>query len=164
MYRVIAIVGGTLLLAACSSSGSLVNLDGLKPEPMTETIQFETDPAGAEARTSTGQTCRTPCSLSLPANNSFTVTFNLAGYAPETETIELVSMGDGTSRLRPNPVMADLTPAPATAKKPAPAKKKPATKKKPTAAAPAPTNTAAAPAAPPPTNTAASPWPAPQPR
>ena len=162
MYRVIAILGTGLLLAACSSASSW--LDGMKPEPLTDTVQFESEPSGAEAKTSTGQSCRTPCSLALPASTAFTVTFNLAGYAPETEQVEMVSQGDGTSRLRPNPVIVEMTPAPAGPRKPAPPakKKKPAAKPK-TAAAPKPAATAAAPAAQAAAPaSASSPWPAPQ--
>jgi len=159
MYRGFVILGGSLILAACTSTPSWLNIDSLKPEPITDTVQFETVPPGAEARTTTGQTCRTPCSLSLPANAPFSVTFNLNGYHPETEQVELVSMGDGSSRLRPNPVMVELTAAPPAPRKPAPTAKKPA--KKP-AAKPRPAAGAApAPAAA--SNPAgASPWPTPQ--
>lgn len=169
MYRGFVILGASLLLAACSSTPSWLNVDSLKPEPMMDAVQFESDPAGAEAKTSTGQTCRTPCSLSLPASTPFSVTFNLNGYQSETETVELISMGDGSSRLRPNPVMVDMTLAPPSQKKPAakpgkrPAKKPVAAKppkkpKKPktqAGTAPAPA-TASAPSC------SDSPWPAPQ--
>ena len=107
MHRVIAIVSGGLALAACSS----VNLDFLKPAPVMETVRFESQPPGAEAKVSNGQTCRTPCALALPAGGPYTVTFTLNGYQPEADQIELVSMGDNTSRLEPNPVLATLNPA-----------------------------------------------------
>jgi hypothetical protein len=150
MYRVIAIVSGGLALAACSS----MNLDFLKPAPVMETVQLESQPPGAEAKVSNGQTCRTPCALALPAGGPYTVTFTLGGYQQEAEQIQLVSMGDNTSRLEPNPVLVTLNPA-----APAPAKKRPAPKKrvaKP-AAKPAPANAAPPPAEPP---ASASPWPA----
>ena len=53
------------------------------------------------------------------------MTFTLPGYQPETEKLDLVAMGDGTSQLRPNPVLVELTPLP-----PQPKSKKPAPKKK----------------------------------
>ncbi len=159
MHRVIAIVSGGLALAACSS----VNLDFLKPAPVMETVRFESQPPGAEAKVSNGQTCRTPCALALPAGGPHTVTFTLSGYQPEADQIELVSMGDNTSRLQPNPVLATLNPAappPAAKRKPV-AKKRPA---KPVAKrAPAPRPAAPNGAAPPATTAAppasASPWP-----
>lgn len=159
-YRVFVVLGAGLLLAACTSSSSWLNLDALKPAPPTDTVRFETTPPGAEARTSAGQTCQTPCALTLPANAPFTVTFSLNGYLPESEQIELVSVDDGSTRLRPNPVTVLLAAAPP----PPPVKKKPVRKRgtaKPKAAAKpaAPRAAAPRPAAP----AAASPWPAPQP-
>jgi len=160
MYRVIAIVGGGLALAACSSTADWLNLSALKPGPIMDTVRFESTPPGADAKTSNGQTCKTPCALVLPADAPLSVTFALNGYLPDTETLDPISSGGGPSALQPNPVMVELEPAPPPpvkpVKKPAPAKKKPAAK--PTAAVkPAPAPMAAAPAPQP----AASPWPAP---
>src|SRR5665647_1463162 len=92
MYRVIMIVGGALALAACSSTPDWMNLDALKPAPIMDTVRFESEPPGAEAKTSNGQTCRTPCALALPVNTPMTVTFTLNGYTPESENIEPISI------------------------------------------------------------------------
>ncbi|HEX5509049.1 MAG TPA: PEGA domain-containing protein [Pseudolabrys sp.] len=169
MYRVAGVVAITLTLAACSS----VSLDALKPQPTTDTVRFESEPPGAEAKVSNGQTCTTPCSLSLPESAGYSVVFSLNGYEPESDNIELVTGENGAPNLRPNPVLVELTPAPAPPKKPAakkpvhkkPASKKPVAKKKPAAAKPAAqaapassapaTAVAAQPQAP-----ASSPWPA----
>jgi hypothetical protein len=168
MYRVIAIVSGGLALAACSSTPDWVSLDALKPAPSLSTVRFESEPPGAEAKTSNGQTCRTPCALALPANGPLAVTFTLNGFLPESENIEPVSSGIGTPELRPNPVQVELTPAPPQTKpvkKPAAAKKKAAAKpaakpraKTSTARTPAPT--AAAPAQ----QQAPAPWPSTPPK
>src|SRR5476649_569096 len=131
MYRVIAIVIVGLALAACSSTPDWMNLDALKPAPAMDTVRFESEPPGAEAKTSTGQTCRTPCALALPTGAPMAVTFTLNGFQPETENIEPVSSGIGTPELRTNPVQVELTPAPPQpkpVKKPATAKKKAAAK------------------------------------
>lgn len=152
MYRVLSVLVGGLLLAACSSTPDWMSLDALKPAPITESIQFETEPAGATATLSTGQNCKTPCTVAVPADKPLSVTFTLAGYQPASEQIEAVLL-DGSMKLRPNPVTAELTPAPPA---PKPATKKPAPRKK-TSVAPAPkpaTTTAAAPA-----QAASSPWP-----
>ena len=90
MYRVLAIVGGALALAACSSSPDWMNLDGLKPGPSLDTVSLESEPPGAEAKASNGQTCRTPCSLALPVDAASSVTFTLNGYQPETERLEVI--------------------------------------------------------------------------
>ena len=161
MYRVLFVLSGGLLLAACGSTPDWMSLDSLKPAPLTESIQFETEPAGATATLSTGQNCKTPCAVSVPTDKPFSVTFTLPGYQPASEQVESVLL-DGSVKLRPNPVTAELTPAPpapkAAPKKPAPRKKTsaaPAPKPATAAAKPA-TTTAAAPA---PAPAASSPWP-----
>ena len=155
MYRVIAIVIGGLALAACSSSPDWMNLDVLKPAAAKDTVRLESDPPGAEAKTSDGQVCRTPCALAVPAIGPMSVTFALNGYQPDTETIEPVSNNVGYPEMRPNPVQVELTPTPPPPKpirKPV-RKKKPAPKPKP--------KTSAAPAAPAPAaaQQAPAPWP-----
>jgi outer membrane biosynthesis protein TonB len=159
MHRVIVIVTGGLALAACSSTPDWLNLDALKPAPALATVRFESQPPGAEAKTSNGQTCRTPCALALPTDAPMTVTFTLNGYQPDSEDIEPVSTGLGSPEMRPNPVQVELTPAPPPpkpVKKLAPKKKvavKPAAKPK-TSTAPAPAPMTAAPA-----QQAPAPWP-----
>jgi hypothetical protein len=150
IYRVFMIVSGALALAACSSSPDWMNLNGLKPAPIMDTVRFESEPLGAEAKTSNGQTCRTPCALALPVNSPLTVTFTLNGYQPESETIEPVADTDSPTQLRPNPVFVELAPAAPSSKsvnkKPAPKKKtaaKPAAQPKPAAATGAAPMTAA---------------------
>lgn len=128
-----------------------------------DTVRFESEPPGAEAKTSNGQSCKTPCALALPTAGPLTVTFSLPGYQPASEDIEVVTNTGSPPSLRPNPVVVELTAAPpAPAKKP-PAKKRPA--KKPAAKKPAASSSAApapAPAAEPaPAQQAPSPWPAP---
>jgi hypothetical protein len=161
MYRVIMILSGALTLAACSSTPDWMNLDGLKPSPIMDTVRLESEPPGAEAKTSNGQSCRTPCALALPVNAPLNVTFTLNGFQPETEAIEPISTTGSPTQLRPNPVVVELTPA-APAQKPAATKKKsagkpaakPAARAKPAAAnAPAAATTLAAPAQ------QQSPWP-----
>jgi len=160
MYRVFAIACGVLALAGCSS----LNLDALKPAPPMDTVRFESDPPGAEARVSNGQTCRTPCALALPANATYNVTFTLNGYLPGAETLEVASIGDNTMQLRPNPVVVQLAPAPPPPKPRKAVRKRPAAKPKPKAAkqaAPPAPKPAAPPAAapPPPPQAQPSPWP-----
>jgi hypothetical protein len=158
MYRVLTIVAGALTLAACSSSPDWMSLDGLKPAPAMDTVRFESEPPNAEVKASGGQTCRTPCALALPVSGPTTVTFTLAGYQPETETLEPITAIGSPTNLRPNPVTVELTPAPPAAKptkRPAAKKTAPAAKKTSAAkpAAPAPAASSSAPAA--------APWPAP---
>jgi hypothetical protein len=162
MYRVLTIIAGALTLAACSSSPDWMSLDGLKPAPAMDTVRFESEPPNAEVKASGGQTCRTPCALALPVSGPTTVTFTLAGYQPETETLEPITAIGSPTNLRPNPVTVELTPAPPSAKptkrpaaKKAAPKAAPAAKKTSTAPAPAPAPAASS------STPAAAPWPAP---
>jgi hypothetical protein len=159
MYRVVAIVGAGLAVAACSSTSNGAFGFG----PTKEAVRFESEPPGAEAKTSTGESCRTPCAIAMPTDKGFSVTFSLTGYKPATEELQLASMSDGTSQLRPNPVIATLAAVPPPKKKARAMKTvaKPAPKSKPVAAAPP----AATPAASPTTTWVqqpqkTSPWPA----
>jgi len=150
MRRVIAVLACGFTLAACSAS--LPSLDFFKPSPAAQTLRMDSKPQGAEAKTSQGQTCRTPCEVTVQtaSASNLSVTFALDGYQPQTVPVQPDAAASSGAL---NPVFAELqTMAPAPRKK-----KKTAAKKK-----AAPTTTAsAAPAAatsPPP---AAAPAPAP---
>ena len=86
----------------------------MKSAPAATTMQFESEPAGAEARTSLGQACRTPCTQTVTASE-FTVSFSLPGYQPQTVPVRVVASADGSdaegARLVPNPVFVELQPA-----------------------------------------------------
>jgi hypothetical protein len=128
MIRVTAALGCGLALAACSLS--MPSFDMFKSGPSTEVLRIESEPPGADARTSQGQTCRTPCELTLAADGEVAVTVQLAGYQPQTLPVR--ADGKGDNRLQPNPLYVELQPAaPVKPAKPAPA----APKRKTTAAA-----------------------------
>jgi hypothetical protein len=129
MGRVIAIVACGFGLAACSSN--LPSLNFFRSEPPTELLRIASEPPGADARTSQGQSCRTPCELTVQIAD-LTVTVALDGYEPQTIA---VSPDAGTNaqantppggRLSPNPILAELQviPPPPPAKRNKPRKKK----------------------------------------
>jgi PEGA domain len=156
-YEAIAFLGVGLVLSACSS---ISTPDWLKPAPIMDTVRFESDPPGAEAKISNGQACRTPCALALSVNEPLTVTFTLEGYQPVSESIEPVVTTD-LPQMRPNPVTALLTlvpPPPKPVKRPV--KKKSRPKKKPVAIRPAAGEKPAAVPAVPPTREPTLPAPA----
>jgi hypothetical protein len=114
---VVAFLGSGL--AACGISSWLPSAT-----PPTSTIQVESEPAGAEAKSSVGPSCRTPCSLTIATSSPFTVTFTLAGHASLTVPVTPRPPGDpreaGREALKfePDPVYAELEPvAPAKGKK-----------------------------------------------
>ena len=92
-------------------------------------LTIESDPPGADAKTSIGPSCRTPCMIPVPADRPFTVNYSLPGYLPqvvqvgprggaEAGTPDVAggfadSYGAPASlELMPNPVYAQLQPAP----------------------------------------------------
>jgi hypothetical protein len=119
--RVIAVAACGLAFASCSS---LSLMQSFEPEDVSLTI--DSAPPGAEARASNGGVCRTPCTLSVFGTNDFTVTYTLDGYVPQTVPVRSIqavrsAMIDLTpSRLDPNPVFAQLEPAPPPAPPPPP--------------------------------------------
>ncbi len=120
--RKIIVVAAGLGLAGCSSV-SMPSFSGFKSDPPAVTVQLESLPIGAEAKTSTGQTCKTPCSLSVPAADGFSVTFSAPKFLPETVPVLVVrqqpdnaspdyAQGQSASVvIDPNPVYAELKPA-----------------------------------------------------
>jgi len=159
-------------LAACSSMPAWMQQEPPPPpRPSTVALQIESQPAGAEAQLSSGQTCKTPCSIEVPPAE-LSVSFSLRGYQPQTVPIRVIDgdtgeprapgTGQPGDRLDPNPVSVTLNrvaprraaPRPAPQAAPRAAPSAPASRP---AARPAPM----APAAPVPEAAPASPWPPP---
>ena len=133
MRRVIAIALAGASLGGCSS----VSWDMFKSAPPTVQVRLESNPPGADANTSLGPGCKTPCSVSVPAPNApFTVNYALNKYQPVSVPVNVIkNPGDFTTPASvttdPNPVFAELQPAvpPKPVKKlhrPKPKKPKPA--------------------------------------
>jgi hypothetical protein len=101
---------------------------------------------GAEAKTSLGQSCRTPCQLAVQPGSDFSVTLALSGYQPQTVSVRPEAEGASVPpRLAPNPVQVTLQ-AVRPPKKPVAKKKTPvaaAARSAASTAAPAPAPTAA---------------------
>jgi hypothetical protein len=150
----IAVAGASLagLLAGCSSMPSL---DYFKPAPQLVPVQLESAPPGADATTSLGPGCKTPCTVSVPAPDAgFTVSFNLPRFQPVTVPVQVIrNPGDfstpATTIIEPSPVFAELRPAgpPPRAKSMRPKRpKKPKAAAAPAAESPFPAAPAAQPA------------------
>ena len=145
--RVFAIAVAGASLAGCSS----FSMDSFKPTPPPIQVQLELVPPGADATTSVGPGCKTPCSVAVAAPDAnFTVTFAMPRFQPVTVPVQVIrDPGDfttpGSTTIDPNPVVAELKPeGPPPRKKPVRPKKKP----KPAAAAPAAGSPFPSPAAP----------------
>jgi hypothetical protein len=113
MRRVIAIAAAGLSLAGCSS----FSMDYFKSAPPTMQVQIESNPPGADARTSLGQSCKTPCSVTLavPESGGFTVSYAMPRFQPATVPVQIIResgnlLTAGTAKPDPNPVVAELQP------------------------------------------------------
>lgn len=145
---------GMVLLGACSLAiaGCAANAPtpavfplANQPPPQHWTLHVKSEPPGAEAKAQ-GQSCRTPCELTLPMADT-SVTFALDGYYGQTHPVkwlpatfhyEMYERTDETgvdypTDFSPNPVIARLDPAPASA-----AKRKAKPKRQAAATGPAP--------------------------
>jgi hypothetical protein len=144
MRRIIAIAVAGAGLAGCSS----LSLDSFKPAPLMVKVALESAPPGADATTSLGPACKTPCSIDVPAPDAgFSVTFASPKFQPVTVPVQVIrNPGDfaspPTTITDPSPVFAELRPV-----APPPKARKPMRPKQPkppkAVAAPAPAQPAA---------------------
>ena len=132
MRRIIAIAVAGVGLAGCSS----LSLDSFKPAPPLAKVALESAPPGADATTSLGPACKTPCSVDVPAPHAgFSVTFTSPKFQPVTVPVQVIrNPGDfaspPTTITDPSPVFAELRPV-----APPPKARKPMRPKKPRTAA-----------------------------
>jgi hypothetical protein len=143
LMRMSVIVSAAALLAGCSTSwmpswnlGSVGSTFSNFGSGASVSLTIESDPPGADARTSLGPACRTPCMIPVSADREFTVTYTLNGYLPRTVPVvprqseptraePEIGGAAATVDLTPNPVYAQLEPAPP----PAPVRRRPRPKK-----------------------------------
>lgn len=138
MRRAIAIAAAAVSLAGCSSFSTpdYLTPDYYKSAPPSVQLQLESTPPGAEARTSLGPTCKTPCSVSVTPPDgvtSFLVNYAMPGKQPAGVPVNVIRtdggmFSSGTVKAEPNPVVAELQPIgpPKPGKPMRPKRKKPA--------------------------------------
>ncbi len=108
MRRVIALTVTGLSLAGCGGT--------LFPGAGTMEIVLESMPPGADAITSLGPGCKTPCTVAVPSPTAdFTVSFSLNGFQPMTIPVRITRSAGGLmtppfTSLNPDPVVAQLQP------------------------------------------------------
>jgi hypothetical protein len=119
-----AVIGS--VLAGCSgSSVSMPEWLSSKPSPPPlQTLQFQSQPPGAEVRTAKGQTCQTPCSLQVQPESQ-PVTFEKGGFVSQTVQVSVAERAehsffskDPPPNLIPNPVQVALQAVPQPTIKP----------------------------------------------
>jgi len=114
MRRVIVIAVTGASLAGCSS----FSMDAFKPTPPTVQVQLDSVPPGADAVTSVGPGCKTPCSVAVqsPDAAGFSVTYTLNKFQPMTIPVQVIRTpadmtNPAATTTDPNPVVAELQPA-----------------------------------------------------
>jgi len=114
MRRVIAIALAGASLGGCSSFSFG---DYFKSTPPAIQVQLESNPPGADAKTSLGPGCKTPCSVTVnPPDTGFAVMYTLNRFQPATVPVTVIhNPGDfstpASTVTDPNPVFAELQPA-----------------------------------------------------
>jgi hypothetical protein len=88
----VALAGCSSMLASSSSSEQL------------QPLNFESDPPGAEVRTIQGQTCVTPCALTVPAQEQ-PVTISRNGFVPQTVQVTTGPQPDHSFWENPPPTL-----------------------------------------------------------
>jgi hypothetical protein len=113
-------VGLTVAVAALvgvSLTGCTSALSSSASSEQPQALNFDSDPPGAVIRTTQGQTCVTPCELTVPPQEQ-PVTITKDDYVPQTVQITLGPQPDHSfwqnppPTLVPNPVRVVLQPAP----------------------------------------------------
>src|SRR6516162_612327 len=108
---VVAAVAG-VSLTGCSSA-----LSSNSSSEQLQTLKFESDPLGAEVHTAQGQTCKTPCELTVPSHEQ-PVIITKDDYTQQTLHVTLGPQPDHPfwenppPTLVPNPVRVVLQPVP----------------------------------------------------
>jgi hypothetical protein len=112
MRGVLLAVAAMAFLSACSA---------LSVESVVDRVQINSDPPGVKAHTSLGQTCTTPCTITVLRNDEFMVFYQAPGYRP-MEVPVLTKAVTGVAAIArsymlgiadnhvPNPVYAQMVP------------------------------------------------------
>jgi len=102
LFVVVAAAAGASLTGCSSAQSSNSSSEQL------QTLKFESDPPGADVRTTQGRTCKTPCELTVPSHEQ-PVTITKNNYVPQTVQIALGPQPEHSFWENPPPT---LTPNP----------------------------------------------------
>jgi hypothetical protein len=87
----VALLASAAAMAVCLSGCASIT------RGHTDQVQIESDPPGAEARTSMGHVCTTPCTLQFDRKDEFVVTFTKPGYHTEEIPVTTQVAGAGAA-------------------------------------------------------------------
>jgi hypothetical protein len=118
MSRIGLVAAASMLAVALAGCSSMT--DGMSSSSSSDQLQalnFDSDPPGAEVRTIQGQTCITPCALTVPSQEQ-PVTISRNGYVPQTVQVTVGPQPDHSfwqsppPTLVPNPVRVVMQASP----------------------------------------------------
>ncbi len=95
-------------LAACGTSKTMPGFDAFKPKPITTTLLIQSNPNGADARSSLGGNCRTPCTMAIGTAGDFTISVTRDGFEPQTITVHS-TMSEGDYMTAASPTLDPIT-------------------------------------------------------
>lgn len=98
MLRLLAIMCAALALAGCATV----------TRGTTNQIQITSEPVGAQARTSLGHVCQTPCTLSVNRKDEFTVVFTMDGYQQQEIQVKTQIAGAGAAGFAGNVIIGGV--------------------------------------------------------
>ena len=118
------VAAAALALGGCAGTGTDFDGANIFGSSATE-LQVTSEPAGAQARVSSGESCAaTPCAIKVAAGaEQYVVTVSKPGFLDQSVEVGWVASGGGDStyesqpQLAPNPVSVTLEPAPPAKKK-----------------------------------------------
>jgi PEGA domain len=99
-----------VILAAAVAAVVGISLTGCSSSPNSsseqlQALKFESDPPGAEIHTPKGQTCITPCALTVPSQAQ-SVAITKKGYVPQNVRVALGPQPDHSFWENPPPTLA----------------------------------------------------------
>jgi hypothetical protein len=110
-----AIARCVVVAIAAAGGASLAGCGGtLFPGAGTIEIVLESTPPGADAITSLGPGCKTPCTVAVPSpTDDFSVSYTLKGFQPMTIPLHITRsvgglMAPSFTTINPNPAVAQL--------------------------------------------------------
>jgi PEGA domain len=99
-----------ILFAAAAVAGLALTLAGCATitRGTTSQVQIQSEPPGALAQTSTGFSCTTPCTITVPRKDEFSVVFSKPGYRDETVDVKTQIAGAGAAGFAGNVILGGI--------------------------------------------------------
>lgn len=98
MRSIVLLCSSALLLGGCATV----------TRGTTSQVQIDSDPPGAQVRTSLNHTCTAPCTIQVSRKDEFAVTFSLPGYRDERVDVKTQIAGAGAAGFAGNVIVGGV--------------------------------------------------------